>query len=292
MMVHDTGTVKIKYLKPQEQISFSIYLNDFENYYNYHTQNASHHSFGVPLFAGIYKMQLTYNPFGIPLGDSIYNYYNEFEKLHADKNDKLAMPTTGQISNWSTLKIKRAADSVVSIERKTYYVKKQGDLYFYLNKNLPVINTGIDCDHITNLPPDSCSIDNEYFYNHFIDLFAEFIVRFKDFDIKEYRKFKDDCPEELYTEKYNDLKKRYYYALQLPNQMFYSANYHQPGAKIMEERYCSADGTLCDVISYIYNKRGELIRKEKTQTEPCNAIQLDGNKKIFSKLKLLQKDNE
>ncbi len=120
MMVHYTGTVKIKYLKPQEQISFSIYLNDFENYYNYHTQNASHHSFGVPLFAGIYKMQLTYNPFGIPLGDSIYNYYNEFEKLHADKNDKLAMPTTGQISNWCTLKIKRAADSVVSIERKTY----------------------------------------------------------------------------------------------------------------------------------------------------------------------------
>jgi hypothetical protein len=135
-------------------------------------------------------------------------------------------------------------------------------------------------------------MDNEYFYNHFIDLFAEFIVRFKDFDIREYRKFKDDCPEELYTEKYNDLKKRYYYALQLPNQMFYSANYHQPGAKIMQERYCSADGTLCDVISYIYNKKGKLIRKEKTQTEPCNAIQLDGNIKSYRKVKLLQKDNE
>jgi hypothetical protein len=288
MMVHDTGSVKIKYLKPQEQISFSIYLNDFENYYNYHTQNASHHSFGVPLFAGIYKMQLTYNPFGIPLGDSIYNYYNEFEKLHADNKDKLAMPTTGQISNWCTLKIKRAADSVVSIERKTYYVKKQGDLYFYLNKNLPVINSGIDCDHITNLPPDSCSMDNEYFYNHFIDLFAEFIVRFKDFDIREYRKFKDDCPEELYTEKYNDLKKRYYYALQLPNQMFYSANYHQPGAKIMQERYCSADGTLCDVISYIYNKKGKLIRKEKTQTEPCIVVVSEGKKKSLRSVKLLE----
>ena len=32
MMVHDTGSVKIKYLKPLEQIVIPIYLNDFENY--------------------------------------------------------------------------------------------------------------------------------------------------------------------------------------------------------------------------------------------------------------------
>lgn len=65
MMVHDTGTVQIRYLKPLEQIVVPIYFNDFENYYNYHTQNASHHSFGVPLFAGLYKLNITYNPRGI-----------------------------------------------------------------------------------------------------------------------------------------------------------------------------------------------------------------------------------
>jgi hypothetical protein len=70
--------------------------------------------------------------------------------------------------------------------------------------------------------------------------------------------------------------------------MFYSANYHQPGAKIMQERYCSADGTLCDVISYIYNKRGELIRKEKTQTEPCIVVVLEGKKKSYRRVKLLE----
>jgi hypothetical protein len=70
--------------------------------------------------------------------------------------------------------------------------------------------------------------------------------------------------------------------------MFYSANYHQPGAKIMQERYCSADGTLCDVISYIYNKKGELIRKEKTQTEPCIVVVLEGKKKSFRSVKLLE----
>lgn len=50
MMLHDTGTVQIKYLNPGEQVVLQLYLNDFENYFNYHTRNASHHSFGVPLF--------------------------------------------------------------------------------------------------------------------------------------------------------------------------------------------------------------------------------------------------
>jgi lipoate synthase len=31
MMVHDTGTVQIRYLKPLEQIIVPIHLNDFEN---------------------------------------------------------------------------------------------------------------------------------------------------------------------------------------------------------------------------------------------------------------------
>lgn len=80
MMVHDTGIVKIICLKPLEKIVVPIYLNDFENYYNYYTQNASYHSFGVPLFAGIYKVNVTYNHHGIALGDSIYNFYNDFDK--------------------------------------------------------------------------------------------------------------------------------------------------------------------------------------------------------------------
>ena len=75
MMVHDTGTVQIRYLKPLEQIVIPIYLNDFENYYNYHTQTNSHHSFGVPIFAGVYKVNVSYNPNGILLGNNIYNYY-------------------------------------------------------------------------------------------------------------------------------------------------------------------------------------------------------------------------
>lgn len=278
IMVHDTGTVQIRYLKPLEQIVVPIYLNDFENYYNYHTQNSSHHSFGVPMFAGIYKVNVTYNPNGIALGDSIYNYYSDTDK-ELPNNGKLAMPGNGCISNFCTLKIKRSRDTIVSIERKKYYIKTDGHRYYYLSENLPQITTDIRCHHITDLPPDSCSIKNEYFYSHFTDLFAEYINRFDDGDIREYRKFSDWCPSYLYTERYNELKQKTHYELQLPDKRFYSVSYNQPSGTIHQETYCSENGTLCIVTTYIYNKKGEFVRKEVTQTEPCIEVQLDGKKR-------------
>jgi hypothetical protein len=280
MMVHDTGTVKIRYLKPQEQIVVPIYFNDFENYYNYHTQNDSHHSFGVPLFAGLYKVNVTYNPNGIALGDSIYTYYDDFDK-DIPHQEKQAMPVNGQITQMIDLKIKRSKDTIVSIERKKYYIKTDGYRYFYLSKNLPQITTDTTCHHITDLPPDSFSIKNEYFYSHFTDLYAEYINRFDDGDIREYRRFSDYCPSELYTERYNEFKQKKHYEVQLYDKRFYKVSYHQPSNKIHQETYCSADGTLCNVTTYVYDKEGELKRKEMIQTQPCVEIELDGKKRSY-----------
>lgn len=192
MMVHDTGTVQIRYLKPLEQIVVPIYLNDFENYFNYHTQNASHHSFGVPLFAGIYKVNVTYNPNGIALGDSIYSYYNDFDK-NIPHNGKQLMPEQGQITQMIDLKIKRSSDSLVSIERRKYYINTDGHRYYYHSSYTPKISTDTSCHHITDLPPDSCSMKNEYFYSYFYDQYAEYINRFDDGDFREYRRFSDWC---------------------------------------------------------------------------------------------------
>lgn len=225
MMVHDTGTVKIRYLKPQEQIVVPIYLNDFDNYYSYHTQNASHHSFGVPLFAGIYKINVTYNPKGLALGDSIYYYYNDFDKQLINTNKQL-MPENGQITQMIDLKIKRSKDTIVHIEGKKYYIKTDGHLYFYMSVNQPKFTTDTSCHHMSNLPPDSFSIKYEYFYNYFYDLYAEYINRFDDGDIREYRKFVDWCPSYLYTEAYNELKQKTKYELQLPDKRFYSVTYN------------------------------------------------------------------
>jgi hypothetical protein len=277
MMVHDTGTVKIKYLKPLEQVVVPIYLNDFENYFSYHTQNASHHSFGVPLFAGVYKVNVTYNPNGIALGDSIYTYYDDSEK--DIPINRLAMPSNGQISQMIDLKIKRSADTVVTIERQKYYIKTDGHRYFYLSKNARQITTDTSCHHITDLPPDSSSIKNEYFYSHFNDLYAEYIARFDDGDIREYRKFSDWCPSFLYYERYNEFKQKTHYELQLPDKRFYSVSYNQPSGSIYQETYCSSDGTLCNVITYIYDKQGILKRKVFSQTQPCIEVEIDGKKR-------------
>jgi hypothetical protein len=278
MMVKDTGSVKIRYLKPLEQIVLPIYLNDFENYYSYHTQNASHHSFGVPLFAGVYKVNVTYNPNGIALGNSIYTYYNDFDK-NIPYTKKQLMPVNGQITQIIDLKIKRSADTIVTIERNKYYIKSDGHSFYYLSENLPKITTDTICHHITTLPSDSCSIKNEYFYNQFNELYNEYIVRFDDGDIREYRRFTNWCPEYLYTERYNELKQKTHYELQLPDRRFYSISYHQPSGNIHQETYCSEDGTLCNVTTYVYNKKGEFVRKEVSQTEPCSVVIIDGKKR-------------
>lgn len=289
MMVHDTGRVKIKYLKPLEQVVVPIYLNDFDNYYSYHTQNASHHSFGVPLFAGLYKVNVTYNPRGIALGDSIYSYYNDFDKDFPD-TDKPAMHENGQVTQMIDLKIKRSADTIVNIEGNKYYIKTDGYRFYYLSENVSQIITDTRCHHITDLPPDSCSARNEYFYSHFQDRFAEYISRFDDGDIREYRKFSDWCPSNLYVEKYNELKQKTHFELQLPDKRFYSVSYNQPGGSIHQETYCSADGTLCQEIIYVYGKKGELKRKEFSQTQPCIEVQLDGKKRSVRHLVNLEEE--
>ena len=47
--------------------------------------------------------------------------------------------------------------------------------------------------------------------------------------------------------------------MQLPNKKYYSVTYHQPSEQIHQETYCSEDGTLCNVTTYVYNKKGEKV---------------------------------
>jgi hypothetical protein len=287
MMVHDTGSVQIRYLKPLEQIVVPIYLNDFDNYYNYYTQNASHHSFGVPLFAGIYKVNVTYNPFGLVLGDSIYTYYNDFDK-NIPNNGKQPMPEQGQVTQMMDLKIKRSADTIVTIARRKYYINTDGYYYYYHSRYTPKISTDTSCHHITNLPPDSLSLKNEYFYSYYFDLYAEGIMRFDDGDIREYRKYSDWCPSYLYTERYNALKQKTHYELQLPDKRFYSVSYNQPGGTIHQESYCSENGTLCTVTTFKYDKNGVLVKKEVVKTEPCVEVVINGKKRSATRAETLE----
>lgn len=273
VLVKEPGSVSVKYLKPLETIEIPLYLNDMEM--NYNTQVASHHRFAVPLFAGIYRLNLCYFPKGQPAGDSLYTYYREGDRTLPVTSKRL-MPENGLLSNTMELRIKRRADTVVTLDGKTYYIKTDKHRYYYMSEPMPQIVTDLRCHHITNLPADSCSVKDEYFYSHFTDVYAEYISRFEDGDIREYRNFFDDCPDYLYTEQYNHLKQKTLYALQLPDKRFYRVTYQQPGDKVLVESYCNEKGTNCTVTTYVYDTNGALKNKKVTVEQPCEEFELDG----------------
>jgi hypothetical protein len=39
------------------------------------------------------------------------------------------------------------------------------------------------------------------------------------------------------------------------------------------------DGCISNVTTYVYNKKGEFVRKEVSQTEPCSVVIIDGKKR-------------
>ena len=280
MLVHDTGSVKIQYLKPLEELSIPIYWNDFENFYNYHTQYNSHHSFGVPIFAGLYDMRVTYNPGGNALGDSIYSFYNHTE-MELD-NSKMPMPSNGLTSDFCALKIRKSAESVLSIERVKYVTQwdKERNWCWYYKDSIGAGGSAINLVHITSLPIDSFTVQKgEYFYSHFTDIYAEYVKRFDNGEIQEYRKYRDECPEELYALRFNDFQQQTYFATKLPDHRFYTVSYNQPTGTKHQEIYYSQDGTLGVVIDYIYNKNGVFIKTTTTQTQPC--IYIDEHKKSY-----------
>jgi hypothetical protein len=277
MKVQDTGSVKMIYLKPLEQITIPIYLNDSENEEDYFTKNSSHHSFGLPLFAGIYKVNVCYNPMGLQLSDSIYSYLNNFDSATVLPG-KLAMYENGITSNFTPLKVMRSGDTLVSIERKKYHVKYEGGLYFYNLQYQTRIVTDTSCIHITSLPANAYSLPHgEYFYNYFHGQFAEYVLRFDDGDIREYRKFKNDCPTHIHEEKYNDLKQLTSLSRRLPDHCYYTVDYQQPGNRILQETYIDEDGKKGSTITYIYRKDGRLRKKKTINYSPCVAILLEAD---------------
>lgn len=261
MMVHDTGSVQFKLIQPLEKIEYKIYLNDFENYYSYHTLNSSHHSFGTPLFPGKYRISVFYVPYKHSLGDSIYSYYNGNWSSPSDQDFISHKPNTQEIpwqgieSNKIDLKILKSRENMVSIEGINYFIKSFNNSYYYFKDSIGII--GKNEVYVSNIPIDSFRcLKDEFSINQTNPLYSEYIMRFDDGDIKEYIKYTNSfpdiemciqsyyCPNILKYVQFNHLKKYVYFAEQITNIGFNFYTYHQPLNKIHQETNCSADGTL------------------------------------------------
>lgn len=270
----NNAAYEIRYIKPLESIEIPFNLNETDS------NSIFNHQIGVPLFAGIYQFRINYQSLGISEASNVFHYYNHSEE-EIPNDGKMAMPSSGLLSDFIQIKIKRTYDSTIVIAGKKYYIKPHGDRYIYLTENLAQIVTDERCVHITNIPPDSCSIHKEYFYSYFENIYAEYINRFDDGDIIEYRKFRNECPEYLHTEKFNENKERTLWAYQLPDKSFYKISYIQPGNLTEQEIYCPFTGNQCKVITFIYDKNGMLKTKKITYSDECVEVELDGKKHYY-----------
>ncbi|MFY8020565.1 MAG: hypothetical protein ACOVP1_05185 [Bacteroidia bacterium] len=270
----NNGDYEIKNLRPLESIEIPFYLNETD------TSFIFNHQIGAPLFAGIYQFRINYQTFQIKEATNLFHYYNHSEEEFPD-DGKIAMSSSGLFSNFLQIKIKRTADTVVNIAGKNCFIKPNGDRYLYLTENLKEIVTDERCMHITNIPPDSFAVNREYFYSYFKNNYAEYVNRFDDGDVIEYRKFRDECPDYLYTEKFNENKQRIFWAYQLSDKSFYQVSYKQPGSQIEQETYCSFTGTNCKEITYYYGKNGEFKSTKTIFKEKCVEVEINGQKHYY-----------
>lgn len=269
----DSGATRLHVLAPFEQIKIpmQVFLSDS-------SQQVGVHRIDYPLFAGQYRFEVEYKPRG-RLGDSLYWFFDSYK---APDSNRIFLPGNGISSKACPISIYRTADTIVRFDGHALYVKEQNGLYYYYSEWVKEITTGLNCIHITNLPEKRIELSStEYYYSHFTEHFGEYIQRFEDGDIREYRKFSDYCPDYIQTEKYNEHKQLISRGEKLKDGRYYFAKIQQPGGIILEESFCNSSGTFCANTTYTYEERSGRFRKRTKMTQPCVMILLNGKIKSF-----------
>lgn len=263
----DTGKTNLLWLKPQQQIRIPLTL-----YADTGMPTRQTHHFEYPVFAGEYVFSVRYQPKGRQ-HDSLYWCFDlKFEK----KSGSYFMPLDGMESQPCSTSVFRTADTLVNIDGKPYFIKTDGHLFYYFSEWVNAITTDTRCVHITNLPTFASTLPSgEYYYSHFSD-FAEFIRRFDDGDVQEYRKFSDYCPSYLHNEVFDEQKRRTLLAYQMRDTRFYRAEYQQPGNLLIRESLCSPTGTYCRETTHKYDPQGKQIDSKNSTTQPCVEMLLNG----------------
>jgi hypothetical protein len=275
----DTGKTNLLWLKPQQQIRIPLTL-----YADTGTPSHQIHRFDQPIFAGAYFFSVRYQPKGRQ-HDSLYWFFDSYAKRNAGTH---FMPSEGLNSQTCSLSVFRTSDTLVNIDGKPYFIKTDGHRFYYFSDWVNTITTDTRCVHITNLPPFTSELPGgEYYYSHFND-FAEYIRRFDDGDIEEYRKFSDFCPDFLNSHHFDSLKRAILRAYQMPDGQFYKAEYQQPGNLLIREYICNSTGTQCKVTTHFYDSKGNRVKSKSAESHPCTDMYLDGQSRGIKKVRNLE----
>jgi hypothetical protein len=272
MMVHDTGTIKIMYLQPGDSITIPFYINDFENYYNYHTQIASHHKLEPPPFVGEYWVHCHYNIQAIAGADTLYNFTNSINDDQPN-NGKLTMWGNSPIATCN-LKIAKAPAGIINIQGIKYTCKnlsvhEKYNEYDRFDYYLPD-------DTATSVAMAECEVGT---YNKFTSRFYYFnkqttiayaTMRNDTGSIIFYWKYKSSCPIDIFKVSYNTQGKKTYQGLLWYDSTVHQTYYDTSGTIKLREEIYSADAKIKTVIKYTFNKKSKQISEEKTIIEnPC-----------------------
>ena len=264
----DSGSTRLQVLAPFEQIKIPLQVFGQDSSFR-----AGVHHLSNPLFAGTYRFEMVYRPKG-RLGDSVYWFFDSYQRPNSDR---IFLPGNGISSTPCRISIYRTADTIVRFEGKPLYVREQGGLYYYFSEPVKEITTGVNCIHISNLPEKYVELSStEYFYSHFTEDFAEYIQRFEDGDIREYRKYRDYCPDYIRTEQYNEQKQLIKHGEKMNDGRYYFATIQQPGNTFLEESICNASGTACATTTYTYGNKRRPVGKKTIMSQPCVELLLNG----------------
>lgn len=243
-------------------------------------QIISHYRFGLPLFAGRYKAMVRYQPKGTKAGDSLYRFYSMVEDL-PHSGSKLPLPVDGVPSNFCSLDIRKVPQGAFSIEGERYISVEKDQRSWYYRDSAGTGGTNERLVHISNLPAGAFASDDpgqDYYYNQFSILypaaFNEYITRFANGNIREYRRFRNTCPTEQLSYRFDEAGKKVYYAERNADGRYYSISY-DPEGRAQQETFTEADGSSGTITDYVYTKSKQ--RKKTRKVKPCEVTLLDGH---------------
>jgi hypothetical protein len=280
MLVHDTGHVKIINLQPGDSIQIPFYINDFENYYNYHTQIASHHKLEPPPFVGEYWVHCFYNPIGIEGADTLYNFIQSTND-DVPNNGKMIM-WQGGVTATCNLKIAKAPAGIINIQGVKYRCKDLSVHEKYNEYNR--FDYYLPDDTTTSVAMAECKVGN---YNKFTNRFYYFnrqttiayaTMRNDTGTITDYWKYRSACPTDIYKVSYNAKGKKTYQGLRWYDNSVHQTYWDTSGSNIIRTEIFSADEKKKTVTSYTYNAKNKWLHEETIEVEnPC-IMQLDNLK--------------
>jgi hypothetical protein len=273
MFIKSIGINGIVYLKPGEKITIPFYWNNHSQPNASYSKPASHHILNVPLFVGEYLVVANYSPKGV--ADSLYHFLQNTDEEQVP--NKINFMGIGESAK-CTLKIKKAPLGKILIQGVEYNCVQyhKDDYYHYYADSAS--QKSYNPTHAVSTNIGSYNVIN-YEYSSYINLYNEYIKRFSNGNIQEYRRFGNSCPSPIFERRFNDSGILVYAADKLHYGSVKIIHYYED-QKILKEEFYSADAKLLTITEFIYNKTGGLRRKEITQRiDPCIVYLLDEKEK-------------